>query len=48
MFTITLIAGVIGFFTGTMFYSISIVFVALAIISSSWKVINLVNDNIKT
>jgi len=37
-----------GFYIGSMFYSIFIVFFALAIISISWKIINIVNDKIKT
>ncbi len=46
--TIALFAGFIGFYIGSMFYSIFIVFFALAIISTSWKIINIVNDKIKT
>jgi len=48
MFTITLFAGFIGFYIGNIFYSIFVVYFALAIISSSWKIINLINNNIKT
>ena len=48
MFTITLIGGSVGYYIGHILYSIFIIFFTLAIISSSWRIINIINNNIKS